>query len=111
MSRRGSALLHVLVVTVVLGLIGAMVLRLRLQTSVGAAGAVDRTAQDLSVQSAVNTVSAAWAVAGRSCTSDAGLGVVCFGSGCACTCTLASGAKVAATPSTLGAACQLSVVP
>jgi hypothetical protein len=116
MRRDGSVLIHVLVITAVLGLIGALVMRLRLQAAAETAGAVNRTSQDFADESAVNQVSAAWALQGRTCSSDAALGVVCqappgFPSPCDCVCTSPSGAKVSSTRVSVGAACQLSAVP
>lgn len=110
-GRRGSVLGYVMVMTVVMGYAAALILRARMQASLGAANAARRTAEDLGVQSAANMVAAAWALAGASCASNAGLGVSCSGSGCSCVCTLASGAKVTAAPAALGASCQLTALP
>jgi len=111
-GERGSALAYVMVLTVVMGYISALILSSRLQASQGTANAVRRTAEDLRNQSAANAVAAAWALAGASCASNAGLGVSCSGfGGCSCVCTLASGATVTAAPAGIGASCRLSVLP
>lgn len=110
-GQRGSVLAFVMVITVLLGYISAMILSSRMQASLGTANAARRTAEDLGVQSAANTVAAAWALAGAACASNAGLGVSCSGSGCGCVCTLASGAKVTASPAGSGASCRLAVLP
>ena len=110
-GRRGSVLLFVMVMSILLCYIAALVMRSRLQASLGTANAVRRTSEDMGVQSAANTVAAAWELAGAACASNAGLGVSCSGGGCNCVCTLASGAKVTASPAAVGAACQLTVLP
>lgn len=110
-GQRGSVLAYVMVLTVLLGYIAALILSSRMQASLGTANAARRTAEDLSVQSAANAVAAAWALAGTACASNAGLRVSCSGGGCNCVCTLASGAKVTASPAGVGASCQLTVLP
>ena len=111
-GQRGAVLAYVLVLTVLLGYIGALICSARLQASLGTANAARRTAEDLSVQSATNAVAAAWALAGASCASNAGMGVSCAGpGGCDCVCTVASGATVTASPSAVGSACFLTVLP
>lgn len=111
-GERGSVLAYVLVLTVVMGYIAALILSSRLQASQGTANAARRTEEDLGVQSAANAVAAAWALAGASCASNAGLGVSCSGfGGCNCVCTLASGSTVRAAPAGVGASCRLSVLP
>ncbi|MFI5346552.1 MAG: hypothetical protein ACHQ51_09285 [Elusimicrobiota bacterium] len=99
------------VLTLLIGYIAALILRARMQASLGTANAVRRTAEDMSVQSAANAVAAAWALAGASCASNPGLGVSCAGFGCSCVCTLASGATVTASPSAVGTSCQLTLLP
>lgn len=113
LGRRGSVLGYVLVMIVCLGYVSALIMHARMQSSQGAANETRRIREDLSVQSAVNAVSAAWALSGTTCASNASLGVSCSGGGggCSCTCRLASGASVSASPSGAGASCRLSVVP
>lgn len=108
-SERGSVLAYVMILTVLLGYIAALTLNARLQASQGTSNAVRRTAEDLGVQSAANTVAAAWALAGSACASSVDLGVSCAGAGCNCDCTLASGAKVASKA--VGTSCQVTVLP
>ena len=110
-GRRGSVLGYVLVMVVCLGYVSSLIMSARMQTSKGAANDTRRTQEDMTVQSAANSVSAAWALAGATCASNAGLGVACAGSGCACVCRLSSGARVSATPSGAGTSCHLSVEP
>lgn len=110
-GRRGSVLAFVMVMTVLIGYIAALILRSRLQASLGTTNAVRRTTEDMSVQTAANEVAAAWELAGVSCASNVGLGVSCSGAGCSCVCTLASGAKVTASPAAVGTSCQLTVLP
>lgn len=108
-GRGGYALVTVLMLTVAMGLIAGIILRSRLQASIYASGSAGRVAQDLSDQSALNSVQAAWALTGASCSS--GAGVTCTGNGCSCTCMAPSGAQVTATPAAIGSACQLSIQP
>lgn len=110
-GERGSVLAYVMILTVAMGYIAALIMSSRLQASQGTANAARRTAEDLGVQSAANAVAAAWALAGASCASNAGLGVSCSGGGCSCVCTLASGARVTAAPAGVGASCRLAVLP
>jgi type IV secretory pathway TrbL component len=111
LGRRGSVLGYVLVMVVCLGYVSSLIMSARMQTSKGAANDTRRTKEDLAVQSAANSVSAAWALAGATCASNRGLGVSCAGSGCDCVCRLSSGARVSATPSGAGSSCRLSVEP
>ena len=106
MNARGSALLQVLIVTVVAGLICASIMRARLQPALAAANAVQRVENDAAAQGALNRVQQVW-MAGGSCSSDAASGVSCGGSGCSCACTVAGLGSVIAVPN--GGACALTV--
>lgn len=110
-GRRGSVLGYVLVLVVSLSYIAALIMSSRRQSSLSAANAARRTSEDLRIQSAANQVSAAWALSGGTCASNASLGVTCAGAGCDCVCRVASGAKVTASPSAGGNSCLLFVVP
>lgn len=73
-GRRGSVLAYVMVLTVVMGYISALIMRSRMQASLSTANAARRTAEDMRIQSAVNAVASAWALAGASCASNGGMG-------------------------------------
>ena len=107
MSRRGSALLEVLIMAAVAGLICASVMRARLQPALAAASAVSRVVNDAAEQAAINRVQQVWMAKG-SCKSDAAAGVSCGGgSGCSCTCAVSGLGTV--TAAAYGGACALTV--
>lgn len=108
MSRRGSALAHVLVLSLTGALVCGLMLRARLAAATAAAETAGRVRDDLAGQGAINRVVEAWARSGP-CASDAAAGVSCSGSGCSCRCDVAGGVAVTSAPD--GAACALSAAP
>jgi hypothetical protein len=116
-SARGAVMLQVILVTVVATLMCAALLRARFQPALTAASDVDRVANGLEAQAAVNRVTEVWARLGV-CGSDPLAGVACAGMGCACNCVVTTdggggeerGARsavgVASSPS--GGACALT---
>ena len=107
-GRRGVVLMQVLVITVVMGYICAMLLRLMLQPAMYAANAVDGTGRRLDAAAAYNKVTAAWA-SGGSCSSESSVGLSCSGAGCSCTCTIGA-VSVLSAPSGAGDSCRVRVV-
>lgn len=86
-SGKGFILAQVLVMTAVLGLIAALLLRMLLQGGLYAASARE-SAESLKLsEAALNRVRAAWDANAATCTSRAG-DVACAGSGCNCACTI-----------------------
>ena len=106
MNQRGSALMHVLLVTMVVGLICASIMRARLQPALAAANMVEHIQSSAADEAALNRVTQVW-MSGGSCSSDATAGVSCSGSGCSCRCTVTGLGSVTAAVS--GGACSLSV--
>lgn len=87
-SQRGVVLVQVLVMSLILGYIAAMILRLVLQPAIFAVNLTESVSKAKTAESAINRVQAAWAEGGV-CASNAALGVNCGAGGCGCTCTVA----------------------
>jgi Tfp pilus assembly protein PilX len=108
---KGFVLAQVLVMTAVLGLVAALLLRMLLQGALYAASARESVDSLKLSEAALNRVRAAWDANAATCTSRAG-DVACAGSGCNCTCTvdapdIPGSPKVISTDTGAGA-CSLS---
>lgn len=114
-SERGSVLAQVLMLAVVASLMCASILRARFQPALTTARVVDRLADDLAAQGAINRVNEVW-VRNGACSSDGILGVSCSatvgGGPCGCSCLalpFATGGPVVSVVSTgNGGACTLA---
>ncbi len=75
-AERGVVLAQVLIMTLVLGYIAAMILRMVLQPTMVAANATKTSVDTKKAEAAINRVQAAW-IEGGVCTGNARLGVSC----------------------------------
>lgn len=101
--------MHVLVMTVVLGFIGANVLRMLLQPALSAANAVNSAKRIKKAEASIAKVQSAWNANGATCSS--GSGVACSpASGCDCTCSVAGSTPVESTSNGDGS-CELTATP
>lgn len=92
MNRKGSVLLHVLVTSALVALIGASVLRLSMTRSLMAAHAINSNSVERQDESAMNMVFGYWNSVNAVCANPgAANGYTCAGGGgankCGCTCT------------------------
>jgi len=112
MRKRGLVLIHVMMMTLIVGYLCALILNLLMQPSLQGANVVNNVTQLMSAQSAAAKVTEAWAAAGASCAS--GVGVSCSGpsSGgpCDCVCAAPGMPSVTSRPGA-GRSCVLSVTP